>query len=161
MTKSPILWQYSSVLLENQETERKKNKELWQNENQLLVEANNFAVGVIGSIISRSNQKHITSVISEHQQRSSIHAGVIQGIGALDNLIAEGLYFQAAPLVRQNLEAVEMLVELRQGDRINKKATKFFVHKRMGFGPLIGLLSGVPIFRTPSWSSFFQALLQK
>jgi hypothetical protein len=64
--------------------------------------------------------------------RALIQTAVFQGIHAVEDCIKGGLYVQAAPLIRQEMEAVEALREIRQGRRVPGKTPKLKALKQQG-----------------------------
>jgi hypothetical protein len=64
--------------------------------------------------------------------RALIQTAVLQGMHATENCIIEGFYVQAAPLVRQEMEAVEALREIRQGLRLSGRTPRLRTLKHHG-----------------------------
>jgi hypothetical protein len=101
------------------QNEMKKSRDLVENEGPrflgVLYHAQTACVACIGSIMARPDRAFPIEELQTKLRRATIHAAVLQGIHAIEYLIAIGCYAQAAALVRQEIEAVEGLRGIRQG----------------------------------------------
>lgn len=105
----------------------------------LLLEAHMLLTGVIQSALLRKNlMPGKTSESTAH--RLWLIASFIQGIGLCETAISEGFYFQAAALLRQELETVAAINEVNSGVRMNRRNPNVH-HVPWSLGQLYGILS--------------------
>lgn len=135
---------YADTLITTQRKIRSETRHRWELERGSLGDAHGCVVNSIASMLSRSGNMD-TPKNNHHRfhKRAAILAGVIQGIEVLETCISEGTYYQAAPLLRQNLEAVEALKEIRLNGSIVGNKPKLDSFKSMGFGRYYGHLSAI------------------
>lgn len=87
-----------------------------------LTEANLLVTGVIASALLRTNGR-ASNDRQEHATHdcSGLIASFIIGLEPTENAISEGRYLQASALVRQELETLAALEEIKQGRRMDRK----------------------------------------
>ncbi|MFP2932863.1 SEC-C domain-containing protein [Pyxidicoccus sp. 3LG] len=81
-----------------------------------LIDAHLMATGVIGHAISRKSGVAGANSKSAHE-RLNLIASFIQGISLAETAICQGLYIQAAALLKQELETLAAVMEVRQDKR--------------------------------------------
>ncbi len=84
-----------------------------------LLEAHMQVVGAIWSAIKRRDGER-AEIVGDSQQQIVLIAVFIQGINIVECSISEGYYIQAAALIRQELETIAALEELKKGKRVAK-----------------------------------------
>jgi hypothetical protein len=86
----------------------------------LILEAHMAVTGAIGSALTRNDG--VRSKIVGHSQRQIVLiASFIQGLNIAECAISEGYYVQAAALLRQELETIAALEELKSGKRADQR----------------------------------------
>jgi len=85
-----------------------------------LLDAHMQVVGAIGSAVKRRHGER-AEIVGNSQRQIVIIAAFIQGINIVECSISEGYYIQAAALIRQELEMIAALEELKKGERVDKK----------------------------------------
>lgn len=81
-----------------------------------LIDANLLATGVIASALLRVNGE-IVLLQENSLERGALIAGFVTGLGLCEKAISEGYYLQASALLRQELETIAALEEVKQGIR--------------------------------------------
>lgn len=95
--------------------------------------------GVLGSALLRRNRERAL-IEGNSQQQIVLIAGFVQGLNIVECAITEGCYVQAAALLRQELETVAALEELKAGIR-RDKTTPNVGHVPWSLATLYGDLS--------------------
>jgi len=133
--------EFAEVFYRSQKTARLKVAEVWPDFLGDLQVANTYTVAALGSILGRLAATDFENISFDIQRRSTVHAAIIQGIGAIEMCISDGLYAQAAALVRQEIEGVEFLRGVRQGKQKDGATPRLKAHRHLGrsYGQLSGL----------------------
>jgi len=107
----------------------------------LLLDAHMLLTGVIQSaLVRKSGVAGKTSDVIAH--RLWLIASFIQGIDLCETAISEGFYFQAAALVKQELETIAAINEVNSGVRTNRR-TPNVNRVPWNLGKLYGALNDV------------------
>lgn len=104
-----------------------------------LLEAHMQIVGAISSAVKRRDGERAV-IVDDSQQQIVLIAVFIQGINIVESSISEGYYIQAAALIRQELEIIAALEELKVGKRVAGK-TPNVGHSPWSLATLYGDLS--------------------
>jgi len=105
----------------------------------LLLDAHMLLTGVIQSALRRK------SLVPGKPSEPTAHrllliASFVQGIDLCETAITEGFYFQAAALLKQELETVAAISEAKSGVRANRR-TPNVSHVPWSLGQLYGVLN--------------------
>lgn len=104
------------TLLEAQKHARDRIRERWREDAGELLDTHFLLVSAISSIITTGNESTVMHEFSHNSsKRMAIHAALIQGIDLTEIAVSEGLTFQAAALIRQQMYAIESLNDLKTG----------------------------------------------
>ena len=104
-----------------------------------LLDSHMLVVGAIGSAVKRRDGER-TKIVGDSQRQIVVIAAFIQGINIVECSISEGYYIQAAALIRQELEMIAVLEEIKKGQRVNRK-TPNVGHVPWSLGTIYGDLS--------------------
>lgn len=104
------------LLLEAITLRRVKNREKSKSDYNLLLDAHLSVTGVIGTLLLKNSMRpgNTNESISG---RLSLITSFVQGIDLCETSISEGLYAQAANLLKQELETIAAIEELVVGKR--------------------------------------------
>lgn len=120
---------------------RKKIRDMSKKVSLPLLSAHQLALGAIASLQGRVQGKRFENARDEIVQGMFLIAQFVQGIELTETAISEGLYPQAANLLKQELETLASLEELRlNGSRPDGKTPKFRGSLK-GFGKRYGELN--------------------
>ncbi len=113
----------------------------WPKSFEMLVNANEAGLACVGSILARPDRSFPEGQIAEKLQRATIHSALLQGIHAVEYCIKNGIYAQAAALVRMEIEGVECLRGIRQGTQRDGATPRLLALKHLGrtYSQLTGL----------------------
>jgi hypothetical protein len=110
----------ASTLLAAQEISAKEVREKSKNAYSKLLDANLLTTGVIASALLRVNGE-IAPLQNNSLERGALIACFVTGVGFCEKAISEGYYLQALALLRQELETIAAMEEVKQGVRQNGK----------------------------------------
>lgn len=99
---------------------------------RLLLSANEAVLACIGSILTRPDRSFRTEETEEKLRRATVHTAILQGFHAVDYCISNGMYAQAAALVRMEIEGVECLRGIRQGTQRDGATPRLRALKHLG-----------------------------
>ena len=85
-----------------------------------LLDAHMLVTGALGSAITRRDGER-AAIVGDSQRQIVIIAAFIQGLNLVECSISEGYYIQAAALLRQELEMIAALEEIKRGKRVDKR----------------------------------------
>jgi hypothetical protein len=123
---------YGINLLSQTIKRREENREISKEHYGLLLDAHLSATACIGSLLYKNNLKPAKSNESI-SGRLSLIASFVQGIDLCETSISEGLYTQAANLLKQELETIAAIEEFILGSRKDGKTPNVkFVKWNMG-----------------------------
>lgn len=106
-----------------------------------MTEAHAFACSAFMNLVSRSAGKKIPEDVNTSQQINLL-SHFMQGIHLCEEAIVEGLYVQAATLLRQEHEIISAVQELGIGRRKDGKTPHATVGALKNMGKVYGDLSG-------------------
>lgn len=106
-----------------------------------LLDAHLGVMGAVGSLLKRRNKEPGTSS-PEVSAALPLIASFIQGVDITETAISEGLYGQASALLRQELETIAALEEVKLGRRRDGR-TPNVKHVPWSLGQMYGALSSV------------------
>ena len=104
-----------------------------------ILDAHMTVTGAIGSALVRNDGVRL-KIVGNSQRQIVLIASFIQGINIVECAISEGYYIQAAALLRQELETIAALEELKSGTRKDER-TPNVKHVPWSLGRLYGDLS--------------------
>jgi hypothetical protein len=110
----------ASELMAAQIERRRAIRARWKADAREILDAHNLAFGVVSTLVTKKSGvpgKTSPSV----DGRLAVSASFIQGVEICEVAISEGLYVQAAALLKQELEAIAALEEHRENRRKDKK----------------------------------------
>jgi hypothetical protein len=111
---------YAIKLLEQTQKRRDENREISKQNYGLLLDAHLSATACIGSFLYKNNLKP-GKTNESISGRLSLIASFVQGIDLCETSISEGLYAQAANILKQELETIAALEEFISGSRKDGK----------------------------------------
>lgn len=137
--------QYSPAveLLAEQHAERAGLRTRWINESHDLNFAHETALSVLASAVKRNSGKKFHNSSKSIDGRLSLIAQFIQGVDLCETSISEGMYSQAAALLKQELETVTAIDEYERGTRREGKTPNISGTVLSGFGPIYGDLNDI------------------
>ena len=91
-----------------------------------------IGVACLGSILSRPDRAVNIAEVSKKIRRASVQSAFLQGIHAVETCIMTASYAQAAALVRQEIEAVEVLRGIRQERQKDGETPRLKALKHLG-----------------------------
>jgi hypothetical protein len=110
----------ASELMAAQIKRRRAIRARWKSDAREILDAHNLAFGVVSTLVTRKSGvpgKSSSSV----DGRLAVSASFIQGVEICEVAISEGLYVQAAAMLKQELEVIAALEEHRENRRKDKK----------------------------------------
>jgi hypothetical protein len=110
----------ASTLFAAQAVRGKEIREKSKTAYSQLLDANLLVVGVVASDLLRMNGK-VAELKGKSLESGALIAGFVVGVGICEKAIVEGYYLQASSLLRQELETIAALEEIKQGIRQNGK----------------------------------------
>lgn len=138
-------------LLETQRKQRAKIREKWKSDARDLLDAHCLAWSVISSLTERKSATPGKSS-SSLSDRLSLTASFVQGIDVCEVCISEGLYVQAGALVRQEMETLAAVCEVRDG-KAKERDVPNVKHVRFGLRNMYGDLSAMAHVSDRKWLS--------
>lgn len=84
------------------------------------LEAHMLLTGAVRSMVARQNGK-VGKTSEQLSKRLLLIASFVQGIDLTETSVSEGLYLQAAALLKQELETIAALAEVREGKRVDQR----------------------------------------
>lgn len=131
----------ASELLGNLIGEGAKNRELAKAAYGPELEAHALLTGTLHLALMRQNGR-VGKTSAEISQRLLLLASFVQGIDLCESAVSEGFYLQAAALLKQELETMSAIEELKQGRRRDGK-TPNVAYAPWSLGTLYGVLNDV------------------
>jgi hypothetical protein len=93
----------------------------WMEDAGELVSAHQFAFSALAGVVDRFSGQPIAQPSPEIEGRICLIAQFILGVELCESAISNGLYSQAAALLKQQLETIAAIDEYKGGRRIEKK----------------------------------------
>lgn len=131
-----------SVLAAQMEA-RAKVREQWKVDGGHLIDAHQFAFSSVASMIGRFSGRRFTEQERAMEGRMSLTAQFLQGIDLCEVSISEGLYSQAAALLKQELETLAAVDEFEHGRRRDGRTPNVGNGAMRDFGPIYGDLNSI------------------
>lgn len=125
------------VLMAGQLSKRKEVRESWKKDAKDLLIAHEFALGAVYRAIDRFSGRKFEPRGPSVEGRMSLTAQFLQGVEVCETAISEGLYSQAAALLKQEMETIEAMHEFVQGNR-REGRTPRIGGRLVGWGPVYG-----------------------
>lgn len=122
---------------------RERLRERWKNDAGDLIDAHQFAFSAIASMIARFSGRRFERQSILIEGRMSLTAQFVQGIDICETSISEGLYSQAAALLKQELETLAAIDEFENNQRKDGKTPNIGNGIMRGFGPIYGDLNNI------------------
>lgn len=124
------------TLLTRQMEARQKIREHWRKDGGALLDAHQFAFSAVAQMADRFGGRRFEQQIGAMEGRMSLTAQFIQGVDTCETTISEGLYSQAAALLKQEMEIIEAVHEFEEGSRRDGRTPK--LGKLKAFGRVYG-----------------------
>jgi len=116
--------------------QRRRVRDAWRKDAGDLLLAHESALSVVVSVINRYDRKKLEKQSDSIQGRLSLMAQFVLGVDVCESAISEGIYSQAAALLKQEMETIETVHEFEIGARRNGKSPRL---KRLkDFGRIYG-----------------------
>ncbi len=137
--------QYSPAvnLLSDQMAHRRAIREKWKNDAGIIIDVHEVAFSALASALARNLGKKITNVEKSQEGQICLISHFVQGVDLCETSISEGLYSQAAALLKQEVEIVSGIEEYRTGKRREKFTPLIGKGVTAGFGPVYGQLNNI------------------
>lgn len=130
------------VLMANQLSKRSKVRARWKEDAKDLLVAHEFALSAIYRAIDRFSGRKFDPRGPSVEGRMSLTAHFLQGVEPCETAISEGLYSQAAALLKQEMETIEAMHEFVQGTR-REGRTPRIGGRLAGWGPIYGDMNAI------------------
>ncbi|SPH17923.1 hypothetical protein DEA8626_01451 [Defluviimonas aquaemixtae] len=130
-------------LLSAQMEAREKVRIAWKRDAGDLIDAHQFALSAVYAMIDRFSGRRFDKQPAAIEGRMSLTAQFIQGVDICETSISEGLYSQAAALLKQQLETIAAIDEFENDRRKDGKTPNIGKGITAGFGPIYGDLNGI------------------
>lgn len=118
-------------------------RERWKKDAGGLIDAHQLAFSAIASMVTRFSSKRFEKQSNSIEGRMSLIAQFVQGIEICETSISEGLYSQAATLLKQELETLAAIDEFEKDCRRDGSTPKIGMGITQGFGPVYGDLNNI------------------
>lgn len=132
---------YGGMVMEQCQNNREKFKSEkgWEE----LSQAHASAVSALVNFLSRIAGKPLPEGRDDVQGQMTLIAHFVQGIQIVETAVVEGLYTQAATLLRQEHEIIAAVEEFKAGRRRESKTPYATIGMLKNMGPIYGDLSAV------------------
>lgn len=130
-------------LLTDQMEHRIAIREKWKRDADILIDVHQVAFSALASVLKRNLGRKVENVSKEQEGQISLISHFVQGVDLCESSISEGLYSQAAALLKQEVEIVSGIEEYRTKKRIEKKTPSIGRGVTAGFGPIYGQLNEI------------------
>jgi hypothetical protein len=131
------------LLLTDQMGHRIAIREKWKRDADILIDVHQVAFSALASVLKRNLGRKVENVSKEQEGQISLISHFVQGVDLCESSISEGLYSQAAALLKQEVEIVSGIEEYRTEKRIEKKTPLIGKGVTTGFGPVYGQLNDI------------------
>lgn len=130
-------------LMAEQLEARKRNRERWKKEAAALIDAHQLAFSSVVSMILRFSGRSFDKQSLSVEGRMCLAAQFLQGIEICESSISEGLYSQAAALLKQEMETLTAIDEFENARRKDGKTPNIGHGIIAEFGPVYGDLNNI------------------
>jgi len=131
-----------SILMGKHAERCAKNREKFKENDIVLTQAHASACGALLNFVSRCCGKQFDELTGDPAQQLDLITHFIHGINLCEIAIVEGLYTQAATLLRQEHELISAVQELGISKRKDGKTPHATVGRLKNMGKIYGELSG-------------------
>lgn len=131
-----------SILMGKHAEQCAKNREAFKQNDIILTQAHASACSALLNFISRCCGRQFDEVTGAPAQQLDLITHFIHGINLCEIAIVEGLYAQAAPVLRQEHELISAVQELGISKRKDGKTPHATVGRLKNMGKVYGELSG-------------------
>lgn len=131
------------LLLANQIEHRKVIREKWKSDAGILIDVHQVAFSALASVLERNLGRKVEDVSKAQEGQICLISHFVQGVDSCESSIAEGLYSQAAALLKQEVEIVSGIDEYQTEKRKEKKTPLIGKGATAGFGPVYGQLNDI------------------
>lgn len=131
------------LLLADQMGHRMAIRERWKRDADILIDVHQVAFSALASVLKRHLGRKIDKVDKAQEGQISLISHFVQGVELCESSISEGLYSQAAALLKQEVEIVSGIEEYRSLKRVEKKTPLIGKGITAGFGPVYGQLNDI------------------
>jgi hypothetical protein len=130
-------------LMAAQLEQRERVRTRWKKDATDLIDAHQFAVSAVASMIERFSSRRFEQQSKSIEGRMSLTAQFVQGIDICETSISEGLYSQAAALLKQELETLAAIDEFENDRRKDGKTPNVGNGIMRDFSPIYGDLNNI------------------
>lgn len=131
------------LLLADQMEHRIAVRERWKRDAGILIDVHQVAFSALASVIKRNLGRQLQNIDKAQEGQIVLISHFIQGVDFCESSISEGLYSQAAALLKQEVEIVSGIEEYRTAKRQEKKTPLIGKGVTAGFGPVYGQLNDI------------------
>jgi len=133
----------ATSLLADQRAARKFVSERFTINNRDIIDAHHLAFSALASAISSRVGVEVSATSPAIEGQMALIAQFAIGVEHCESAIAEGLYAQAAALMKQQLETIAAVEEYRRGNRKEKVTPNIGKSLSRGLGELYGKLNEI------------------
>lgn len=130
-------------LLGQQYGVRQDIRSLWKKDAGDLISAHEIALSSVASLVNRFSGRRFEKATKSIEGRMSLTAQFIQGVDICETSISEGLYSQAAALLKQQMETVAAIDEFKNERRKDGKTPNIGNGILRSLGPIYGDLNDI------------------
>ena len=131
------------LLLSDQMEHRMGIREKWKRDADILIDVHQVAFSTLASVLRRNLGRKFENPSKAQEGQISLISHFVQGVELCESSISEGLYSQAAALLKQEIEIVSGIEEYRTENRTEKKTPLIGKGVTAGFGPVYGQLNDI------------------
>lgn len=131
------------VQMAAQRSARATIRKRWKEDAGDLIDAHQLAFSAVCSMIDRFSGRRFPQQSKSIEGRMSLTAQFVQGVDICETAISEGLYSQAAALVKQELETLAAVDEFERDRRRDGRTPNIGNGAMRGFGPIYGDLNNI------------------
>lgn len=131
------------LLLADQLERRMDIREKWKCDADILIDVHQVAFSALASLLKRNLGRKVDNLSKAQEGQICLISHFVQGIDICENSISEGLYSQAAALLKQEIEIVSGIEEYRVDQRKEKRTPSIGKGVTAGFGPVYGQLNEI------------------
>jgi hypothetical protein len=122
---------------------RRRIRMQWKKSAGRLIDAHLIAFSALASVIVRFSERHFEKQSKAVEGRLALSAQFIHGVEICEVTISEGLYCQAAALLKQELETVAAIDEFEKNRRRDGRTPNVGIGVTSEFGPIYGDLNSI------------------
>ena len=130
-------------LLAAQMAERERLRFKWKEDAGDLLDAHELGLSSVCAMIDRFSGRKFEKQPKGVEGRMSLTAQFLQGVDICETSISEGLYSQAAALLKQQLETIAAIDEYENDTRQDGRTPRIGRGVTQGFGPIYGDLNNI------------------